>query len=51
MHTDDLELTVPEGKVFVMGDNRNYSTDSRNETIGLINTNDILGKLIVKCKL
>ena len=37
-------LTVEDGCVFVMGDNRVESMDSRNPTIGLIDEREILGK-------
>ena len=39
-------VDVPAGSVFVLGDNRAQSTDSRSETVGLVNIEDILGKVI-----
>ena len=39
-------LTVEEGCVLVMGDNRNESKDSRNPEIGMIDEREILGKAI-----
>lgn len=39
-------LTVEEGCVFVMGDNRNMSKDGRSPEIGLIDRREILGKAI-----
>ena len=38
-------LTVEEGCLFVMGDNRNGSKDSRHPEIGLIDEREVLGKV------
>ena len=42
----NFEVTVEKGCVFVMGDNRMYSKDSRSNEIGQIDCREILGKAL-----
>lgn len=44
-----IPSVVPEGYCFVMGDNRNHSSDSRNKVIGLIPYENIVGKAMFVC--
>lgn len=39
----EFPITVPEGCLFIMGDNRNASKDSRDREIGCVDTRDVLG--------
>lgn len=41
---EEVNGVIPKGKVFVMGDNRTVSLDSRFNEVGLIDVSDIIGK-------
>ena len=42
----EFPLTVPEGSIFVMGDNRNRSDDSRNSALGTVDTRYVIGQAV-----
>lgn len=44
----DIDIVVLENKVFVMGDNRGDSVDSRNKEVGTINIDNIVGQVLCR---
>ena len=48
MMNENGEITIPEGYIFVMGDNRNHSSDSRFTGVGLVRVEDVMGRVIFR---
>lgn len=43
-----LDVTVPPGCVYVLGDNRNHSADSRHQQLGCVHTESVWGKVLLR---
>ena len=45
---ETLPITIEHGKIFVMGDNRNHSSDSRDARIGQVDVRNVVGRVLLR---
>ncbi len=43
-----IDMIIPENEIFVMGDNRGNSLDSRDDILGLVSFNMVMGKAYIR---